>query len=121
MKKRQTNNELKKILESFMNIERTLAAAIVNNAGLLLESKVSKGINTKEFLSHYDLLDIAEKKGKLKKGNLDGITIKFEQAALIIKKANADVMLLAMIDGDANLGLIELEVERAVRKINEAI
>jgi len=104
-----------------MNIEGTLAAAIVDSKGLILESKVSKGINTKNFLNHYDLLDIAEKKGKLKKGDIDGITIKFEQAALEIKKVNADIMLLAMIGGNANLGLVELEIERAVRKINDAI
>lgn len=118
--KRKDTSELKKILGSFMNIEAVLAAAAVNSAGELLESKVSKGVNTKAFLINYDLLSIAkEKGGKLKKGNLNEVILNFENAKLIIKKVNAGVTFLALIKAEVNLQLAEMEIERAAREIKK--
>ncbi|MBU4338146.1 roadblock/LC7 domain-containing protein [Patescibacteria group bacterium] len=119
---RKGNSELEKILRSFMNIEAVLAAVVVNSEGVLLESNVSKGVNTKVLISNYDLLSIAKEKGeKLKKGNLNEIILSFENAKLIIKKVNADAVLLALIGKEANLQLIELEIKRAAREIKKVV
>lgn len=120
--KRKDTSELKKILRSFMNIEAVLAAVVVNSKGVFLESQAPKGISAKALLNHCDLLSIVESKGKkLKKGNLNEIILSFENAKLIIKKINADAVLLALIGKEANLQLIELEIKRAAREIKKVV
>jgi predicted regulator of Ras-like GTPase activity (Roadblock/LC7/MglB family) len=100
-----------------------LGWAIVEKNGLLVKSKLPRDINDKAFgvmsATIYEGIEAAIQ--SLDNESIYNITIELNDCQVIVMNLSRDTLIIVILQLDANLGLILIELEEINKKINELI
>ena len=114
---------LTKLLEGLEQEGDVEYAALVTRDGLLIASGSKGDINEETFAAmSATMLGAAETAvSELKRGAVERVIAEGEQTKLITTGAGPNAVLVSMVNKDANLGLILVEMKRASHMIEEDI
>ena len=114
-------NDLLMSLESTSGIFGT---CLVRNNGIIITSRLSTDIDSRKFgamaATMFASIETATK--TLENTNINSITVEFtKEYQLIVLKAAEQILLVALIGLNVNLGLILIEIEETIKKIKETL
>ena len=111
------NKELNK-LEKFSGI---IGIAIVNRNGLLISSHLPRDIDDRKFASMaaimYESIETAV--SSLNGDKIIHLTVEFDEYQLLVIEVDENIVLVSLMDLNINLGLILIEIEESIKKINK--
>jgi predicted regulator of Ras-like GTPase activity (Roadblock/LC7/MglB family) len=118
-----TTEMLQEILENLKNLGSIEACAIASRDGLLMSSDMPEGIMGETFAAmSATMLGAAETAAsELNKGLPSRVIVESKSGKLICMGAGPKALLVAMTEHDTGLGLILLELDKAVASIKEII
>ena len=96
------------------------ASAIVSRDGLLMASDISAGIQAETFAAMSATMLGASETAitELRKGNVERVIAESKEIKIIVGGAGANALLVLMAQPTAALGLILVEMDKAVKKIS---
>ena len=111
------NKELNK-LEKFSGI---IGIAIVNRNGLLISSHLPRDIDDRKFATMaaiiYESIETAV--SSLNGDKIIHLTVEFDEYQLLVIEVDENIVLVSLMDLNINLGLILIEIEESIKKINK--
>ena len=111
------NKELNK-LKKFSGI---IGIAIVNRNGLLISSHLPRDIDDRKFASMaaimYESIETAV--SSLNGDKIIHLTVEFDEYQLLVIEVDENIVLVSLMDLNINLGLILIEIEESIKKINK--
>ncbi|MCL7415399.1 MAG: roadblock/LC7 domain-containing protein [ANME-2 cluster archaeon] len=118
-----TTEMLQEILIELKIVGSVEVCAIVSRDGLLMSSEMPQGIVAETFAAmSATMLGAAETAtSELNKGLPNRVIVESKTGKLICVGAGPKALLIVMTEPDAGLGLILLEIEKAVERIKEII
>jgi len=118
-----TTEMLQEILANLKNLGSIEACAIASRDGLLMSSDMPEGVLGETFAAmSATMLGAAETAAsELNKGIPGRVIVESKNGKLICMGAGPKALLVVMTEHDAGLGLILLEIEKAVAQIKEII
>ncbi|MFX1437793.1 MAG: roadblock/LC7 domain-containing protein [Promethearchaeota archaeon] len=119
----QVINDLNKELERLENFGEVIGSAVVNRNGLLISSRLPRDIDDRKLsalaATMFEAIETASL--NLSKNQIKNITIQYQDYQLIILEINDKIILVSLIDFNANLGLIFIEIEETINNIKKLI
>ncbi|MFX0002185.1 MAG: roadblock/LC7 domain-containing protein [Candidatus Hodarchaeota archaeon] len=116
-------NDLNKELERLENFGEVIGSAVVNRNGLLISSRLPRDIDDRKLsalaATMFEAIETASL--NLSKNQIKNITIQYQDYQLIILEINDKIILVSLIDFNANLGLIFIEIEETINNIKKLI
>lgn len=114
---------MQEILSDLKNLGGIEASAIASRDGLLMNSDMPEGVIAETFAAmSATMLGAAETAAmELNKGLPSRVIVESKNGKLICMGAGHKALLVVMAEADAGLGLILVELEKAVMKIKEII
>ena len=111
------------ILKSLSSIGDIDGSAIVTRDGLLIASDLPRDLDAETFAAmSATMLGAAETAvGELKKGSVERVIAEGKETKLITKGAGPSAVLVSMVQPNANLGLVLVEMGKASEKIEEVM
>ncbi len=114
-------NDLLMSLESTSGIFGT---CLVRNNGIIITSRLSTDIDSRKFgamaATMFASIETATK--TLENTDINSLTVEFtKDYQLIVLKAAEQILLVALIGLNVNLGLILIEIEETIKKIKETL
>ncbi|RLG92531.1 MAG: hypothetical protein DRO36_01105 [Candidatus Hecatellales archaeon] len=112
---------LKEALSGLNRSSGVYASAIVSRDGLLIASMMPEDVDAETFAAMTATMTGAAETAfsELKKGITERVIVEGTQAKIITTGAGEKALLVAMSDSKATLGLILLEMKKAVEKIKK--
>ena len=111
------NKELNK-LEKFSGI---IGIAIVNRNGLLISSHLPRDIDDRKFATlaaiMYESIETAV--SSLNGDKIIHLTVEFDEFQLLVIEVDENIVLVSLMDLSINLGLMLIEIEESIKKINK--
>ncbi len=111
------NKELNK-LQKFSGI---IGIAIVNRNGLLISSHLPRDIDDRKFATMaaimYESIETAV--SSLNGDQIIHLTVKFDEYQLLVIEVDENIVLVSLMDLNINLGLMLIEIEESIKKINK--
>lgn len=111
------NKELNK-LQKFSGI---IGIAIVNRNGLLISSHLPRDIDDRKFATMaaimYESIETAV--SSLNGDKIIHLTVEFDEYQLLVIEVDENIVLVSLMDLNINLGLILVEIEESIKKINK--
>ena len=111
------NRELNK-LEKFSGI---IGIAMVNRNGLLISSYLPRDIDDRKFATMaaimYESIETAV--SSLNGDKIIHLTVEFDEYQLLVIEVDENIVLVSLMDLNINLGLILIEIEESIKKINK--
>jgi len=111
------NKELNK-LEKFSGI---IGIAMVNRNGLLISSHLPRDIDDRKFATMaaimYESIETAV--SSLNGDKIIHLTVEFDEYQLLVIEVDENKVLVSLMDLNINLGLILIEIEESIKKINK--
>lgn len=98
-------------------------AAVVTRDGLLIASQLSKSIDSETLAAMTATMTGAAETAmkELKKKEIERVIVESSDSKLITTGAGSETILVAMVSGKANLGLILLSMKKISKKIEEEV
>ncbi|MBD3194944.1 MAG: hypothetical protein GF317_07820 [Candidatus Lokiarchaeota archaeon] len=116
-------NIIKEELRRLEFIEGVFGSAIVDGNGLLITSRLPRSIPERKFgalaATLFGAFETAVE--PLKKGKIIHISVEFIQYQLVIIGSKQDLVLITVLDFNSDLGIILIELEQTIKKINNII
>jgi predicted regulator of Ras-like GTPase activity (Roadblock/LC7/MglB family) len=116
-------NDLNKELERLENFGEIIGSAIVNRNGLLISSRLPRDIDDRKLsalaATMFEAIETASL--NLSKNQIKNITVQYQDYQLIILEVNLKTILVSLIDFNANLGLVFIEIEESINNIKKLI
>lgn len=115
-----TKEMFEKVLNDLRATGDIEASAIVSKDGLLMVSNISTGVHADTFAAMAaTMLGAAETAvTELEKGKVDRVIAESKEIKIIISGASENTLLVLMARPSAALGLILVEMDKAVKKIS---
>jgi len=112
---------LLRVLKELASIGDIEGSAIVTRDGLLIASDLSVDIDAETLAAmSATMVGAAETAvSELKRGTVERVIAEGEQTKLITTGAGANAVLVSMVNKDANLGLILVEMKRTAHMIEK--
>lgn len=113
--------KLRGILKTFVsNTPDVEGAAMITPDGLLLAASLPVGMNDERVSAiSAAMLSLAERMGKeLIRGEIDRISVESNQGLSILTRCGQEAVLLVLASQAAKLGLLRLEIQRTIAKLN---
>ncbi len=111
------NKELNK-LEKFSGI---IGIAIVNRNGLLISSHLPRDIDDRKFATlaaiMYESIETAV--SSFNGDKIIHLTVEFDEFQLLVIEVDEKIVLVSLMDLNINLGLMLIEIEESIKKINK--
>ena len=115
--------KLTKILQKLMSSGNVEGAAVITRDGLLIASELSEGIDGDTFAAMSATMAGAAETAiqELKKTSADRIIVESKNTKLITVGAGEQAILACIVNPDAKLGLILMEMKKAVDDIKKEV
>ena len=114
---------LNKELERLENFSEIIGVALVNRNGLLISSRLPREIDERKFsalaATMFEAIETAS--SSLKNHHVNNLTVEYQDYQLIILEVDLNIILVTLIDLNANLGLIFIEIEEIIKDIKKII
>ncbi|MBY8990528.1 MAG: roadblock/LC7 domain-containing protein [Candidatus Lokiarchaeota archaeon] len=119
LKIQHLNNELDKLEE----ISDIIGTAIVNRNGLLIVSKLPRDIEDRKFCAMAATMfgAIETAASTLGSNSVTNLTVEFNDFQLIIMAADEQTILVSLLNLNANLGLILIEIEEIIKNLKNTL
>ena len=119
--------DIENLNDLLMNLESTsgiFGTCLVRNNGIIITSRLSPDIDSRKFgamaATMFASIETATK--TLENTNINSLTVEFtKEYQLIVLKAAEQILLVALIGLNVNLGLILIEIEETIKKIKETL
>jgi len=119
--------DIENLNDLLMNLESTsgiFGTCLVRNNGIIITSRLSTDIDSRKFgamaATMFASIETATK--TLENTNINSLTVEFtNEYQLIVLKAAEQILLVALIGLNVNLGLILIEIEETIKKIKETL
>ncbi len=112
--------DLNKELERLENFGEIIGSAVVNRNGLLISSRLPRDIDDRKLsalaATMFEAVETAT--SKLKDNQIRNITVEYQDYQLIVLEVNDKIILVSLIDLNANLGLVFIEIEESIKNVN---
>ncbi len=116
-------NRLHEELRTLEYIEGVIGIAIAERNGLLITSRLPRDIDERKFgamaATMYNALETAL--NSLGKEEINHITVELNDYQLIIMGGNNKILLISLLELNANLGIVLIEMEQIIKKIKTVI
>jgi len=115
--------KLTQILQKLMSSGNVEGAAVITRDGLLIASELSEGIDGDTFAAMSATMAGAAETAiqELKKTSADRIIVESKNTKLITVGAGEQAILACIVNPDAKLGLILMEMKKAVDDIKKEV
>ncbi|MFX0036172.1 MAG: roadblock/LC7 domain-containing protein [Candidatus Hermodarchaeota archaeon] len=114
---------LNKELERLENFSEIIGVALVKRNGLLISSRLPRDIDERKFsalaATMFEAIEAAS--SSLKNHHVNNLTVEYQDYQLIILEVDLNMILVTLIDLNANLGLIFIEIEEIIKDIKKII
>jgi len=114
---------LTKELERLENFGEIIGTALVNRNGLLISSIFPRNIDERRFgalaATMFEAVETAS--SSLKNNQIKNLTVEYQDYQLIVVEIDDRMVIVSLIDIDANLGLIFIEIEECIKNIRRII
>lgn len=114
---------LSKELERLENFGDIIGTALVNRNGLLISSLLPRNIDERRFgalaVTMFEAIETAT--SNLKNNQIKNLTVEYQDYQLIIVEIDDKMVIVSLIDIDANLSLIFIEIEESIKNIRRII
>lgn len=98
-----------------------IGTAIVNRNGLLFTSQLPRDIESRKFAAMaatmFGAIEVSA--GVIGKNKINNLTVELNDCQIIMLDINEQLIVIALLDLNINLGLILIEIEQSIEKINE--
>ena len=113
------NRELEKLEE----ISDIVGTAIVNRNGLLIASKLPRDIEDRKFCAMAATMfgAIETAASTLGSNSVTNLTVEFNDFQLIIMAADEQTILVSLLNLNANLGLLLIEIEEIIKNLKNVL
>ncbi|MFW9969889.1 MAG: roadblock/LC7 domain-containing protein [Candidatus Odinarchaeota archaeon] len=115
--------DLNKELEKLENFDEIIGSAIVNRNGLLISSRLPREIDDRKLCAlaatMFEAIETAT--SNLNDNQIKNITVEYQDYQLIIFGINEKIIIVTLIDLNANLGLVFIEIEESIKSIRNLI
>ncbi|MBU2559808.1 roadblock/LC7 domain-containing protein, partial [archaeon] len=118
-----TKEMFEKILNDLRATGDVEASAIVSRDGLLMASNISTNVQADTFAAMAAIMSSAAETAitELGKGKVDRVIAESKEIKIITSGASENVLLVLMAQPSAALGLILVEMDKAVKKISRVM
>lgn len=119
--------DIENLNDLLMNLESTsgiFGTCLVRNNGIIIISRLSTDIDSRKFgaMAATMFASIETATNTLENTNINSLTVEFtNEYQLIVLKAAEQILLVALIGLNVNLGLILIEIEETIKKIKETL
>ena len=114
---------LTKELERLENFGEIIGTALVNRNGLLISSVFPRNMDERRFgalaATMFEAIETAT--SSLKNNQIKNLTVEYQDYQLIVVEIDDRMVIVSLIDIDANLGLIFIEIEESIKNIRSII
>ncbi|MHA1292410.1 MAG: roadblock/LC7 domain-containing protein [Promethearchaeota archaeon] len=114
-------DNLNNILIKLENIAGILGSAIINRNGLLITARLPRNIDDRKFgamvATMFGAFETAT--NYMKSNIINHITVEFSSYQLIIFSVSEQLIIVALLELNINIGLVFIEIEEAINEINE--
>lgn len=119
LKIQDLNNELEKLED----INDMIGAAIVNRNGLLIASRLPRDIDDRKFCAMAATMFGATETAVSNLGSnlINNLTVEFNDFQLIIIGIDDQRIMVSLINLNANLGLIFIEIEETIKNVKKLL
>ena len=113
------NRELEKLEE----ISDIVGTAIVNRNGLLIASKLPRDIEDRKFCAMAATMfgAIETAASTLGSNSVTNLTVEFNDFQLIIMAADEQTIMVSLLNLNANLGLLLIEIEEIIKNLKNVL
>jgi predicted regulator of Ras-like GTPase activity (Roadblock/LC7/MglB family) len=112
-----------KELERLENFSEIIGVAIVKRNGLLISSILPRDIDERKLgalaATMFEAIETAA--SSLEVNQIKNLTVEYQDYQFIIMEIDHEAILISLIDLDANLGLIFIEIEESIKNIKNII
>lgn len=117
------NYKLNKELKKLETIGGIIGTAIVNRNGILVFSNLPEGINDRKFGANAATMfgAIETATNALRNEIVNNITIEFNDCQIIALGAGEQLILVALIELNINIGLVLIELEEIIKNIKKIV
>ena len=114
---------LNKELDRLENYGDFIGTAIVNRNGLLISSRLPREIDGRKLASMSAIMyaSIETATSSLNANEIESLTVDYQDYQLTVVTVNDDIILVSLLDINANLGLIFIEIEESIKNIKKII
>lgn len=114
---------LTKELERLENFGEIIGTALVNRNGLLISSLLPRNVDKRRFgalaATMFEAIETAS--SSLKNNQIKNLIVEYQDYQLIVVEIDDRMVLVSLIDIDANLGLNLIEIEECIKNIRRII
>jgi len=114
---------LTKELERLENFGEIIGTALVNRNGLLISSLLPRNIDERRFgalaVTMFEAIESAT--SNLKNNQIENLTVEYQDYQLIVVEIDDRMVIVSLIDIDANLSLVFIEIEESIKNIRRII
>lgn len=109
-------------LETLGQLEGLLGSAIVNRNGILLACWLPRSIDDRKFgaMSAF-LFGASEMAARELNSNVINFIVEYERSQVLILEIDETYLIVCLLELDANLGLILIEIEESIINIKKLI
>lgn len=115
--------QLKKLLEDFIDATGIVGAAIVNTEGLMIASRLPRDVDPSMIAAMTASLFGTSQRvaNELAVGGLEQAIIEAKKGKIIACTSNSKAIIVALVSQNANIGLIMLELGKTTEKIKKIL
>lgn len=114
---------LTKELERLENFGEIIGTALVNRNGLLISSLLPRNIDERRFgalaATMFEAVETAT--SSLNNNQIKNLTVEYQDCQLIVEEIDDRTIIVSLIDINANLGLIFIEIEESIKNVRRII
>ena len=108
-------------LTKLNNRSGIIGTAIVNRNGLLFTSQLPRDIESRKFAAMaatmFGAIEVSA--GVIGKNKINNLTVELNDCQIIMLDLNEQLIVITLLDLNINLGLILIEIEQSIERINE--
>ena len=108
-------------LTKLNNRSGIIGTAIVNRNGLLFTSQLPRDIESLKFAAMaatmFGAIEVSA--GVIGKNKINNLTVELNDCQIIMLDLNEQLIVITLLDLNINLGLILIEIEQSIERINE--
>jgi len=112
--------DINKELERLENFGEIIGSAVVNRNGLLISSRLPRDIDDRKLsalaATMFEAIETAT--SNFNDNQIRNIIAEYQDYQLIVLGVNDKIILVSLIDLNANLGLVFIEIEESIKNIN---
>jgi len=119
----ETNaNDLNDLLMNLEAIDGIVGLCLVKNNGIVVTTRLPSDIDNRKFgaLASTMFASMEMAASSFNNNNINSLTVEFTQNyQVIVLRATNQMLIVSLIDLNANLGLILIEIEETIKNIKE--